>query len=99
MIDDSDGFAADLGHILDASGVGVVLDHVPAADGATPDEALSGGEDYELVFTCPPGTPVEAEFATRGLRPPIRVGTIAAESVRLLKGEPLTARGWEHPVG
>ena len=51
MIDVSDGLVADLGHIADASGVGYVLDAVPVAEGATEDQALHGGEDYELVFT------------------------------------------------
>jgi thiamine-monophosphate kinase len=51
MIDVSDGLVADLGHIADASGVGYLLDAVPVAEGATEDQALHGGEDYELVFT------------------------------------------------
>ena len=53
MIDVSDGLCADLGHLADASGVGVALDQVPVGEGATLDEALTGGEDYELVFTAP----------------------------------------------
>ena len=51
MIDVSDGLVADLGHIADASGVGYVLDAVPAAAGASEDQALHGGEDFELAFT------------------------------------------------
>jgi thiamine-monophosphate kinase len=51
MIDVSDGLVADLGHIADASGVGYVLDAVPVAPGATEEQALHGGDDYELVFT------------------------------------------------
>lgn len=64
MLDISDGLLADLGHILDASHVGAELDldQIPlsktfqqALDGnpALIDLALSGGEDYELVFTSP----------------------------------------------
>ncbi len=49
MIDVSDGLLADLGHVADASEVGFRLDEVPVAVGATLDEALGGGEDYELV--------------------------------------------------
>jgi len=63
-IDLSDGLLGDLGHILAASGVGARLD----AD-ALPRSALlaaqplalqrqcglAGGDDYELVFTAPPG--------------------------------------------
>jgi thiamine-monophosphate kinase len=67
MIDISDGLLADLGHILDLSGVGarLFLDRLPlSADylerySATSEDIyylpLSGGEDYELLFTTPPG--------------------------------------------
>jgi thiamine-monophosphate kinase len=55
MIDVSDGLVADLNHLARASNVGYVLDDVPIAEGATTDQALHGGEDYELVYTGPPG--------------------------------------------
>jgi len=51
MIDVSDGLVSDLGHIADASHIGYDLDDVPVADGATREQALHGGEDFELVFT------------------------------------------------
>jgi thiamine-monophosphate kinase len=51
MIDVSDGLVADLNHIAEASGVGYELRDVPVADGATEEQALHGGEDFELVFT------------------------------------------------
>ena len=50
MIDISDGLALDLHRLADASDVGFALESVPVADGATLEEALGGGEDYELLI-------------------------------------------------
>lgn len=61
-IDISDGLAADLGHILEQSGVGAMVDleRLPLSDSLKQlDEtevqqlALSAGDDYELCFTVP----------------------------------------------
>ena len=50
-IDISDGLVAELSHLAAASRVRIVLDDkaVPVADAATLDEALRGGEEYELA--------------------------------------------------
>lgn len=72
MIDISDGLAADLGHILEMSGVGarLLLDEIPLSPfyrEAIPRYAsdpyrlaLGGGEDYELLFTVSPAAREEA---------------------------------------
>jgi len=102
MIDVSDGLALDLHRLADASGVGFELGGVPVADGATLDEALSGGEDYELVLTVPAGgqEALEAGFDAAGLRAPVRLGvTVADTTQRLLRGEPLERLGWQHTLG
>ncbi|EQD52559.1 thiamine-monophosphate kinase [mine drainage metagenome] len=56
-IDVSDGFAQDLGHLLEASQVGaaVDLDRIPRdrRDPNSLNRALFGGDDYELCFTVP----------------------------------------------
>jgi thiamine-monophosphate kinase len=100
MVDVSDGLAADVGHLADASGVGVALDEVPVAAGATLDEALGGGEDYELVLASADPEGLVAAFAEARLRPPVRIGTCVADAeVRMLRGAPLPVVGWEHPFG
>ena len=89
MIDVSDGLVADLGHIADESAVGFALDEVPVAPGATLEQALTGGEDYELIFTAPVGR----------LPMGLRIGVCTAErSERTLAGQalPVDAGGWEH---
>jgi thiamine-monophosphate kinase len=63
-IDISDGLVADLGHILEASHVGAVLevDRLPLSTALQKikdkkygwELALTGGDDYELCFTLPP---------------------------------------------
>lgn len=58
-IDVSDGCLQDLSHILQASHVGAEIDSraIPVADGATLDDALWGGDDYELLITAPKALP------------------------------------------
>jgi thiamine-monophosphate kinase len=97
-IDVSDGLAADLGHVLDASGVGARVDvdalprsvafrlAVPRA--AQRELALAGGDDYELAFSCA-ADQVErlaAEAAASGTRI-TRIGTVeAGRGLRLVDG-------------
>ena len=95
MIDVSDGLAADLMHIADASGIGFELDGVPVASGATQDEALGGGEDYELIFCAPDADRVAQAFAA--LRSPVWIGScVASTGHRRLAGQVLAGRGWQH---
>ena len=96
-IDISDGFAADIDRLARASGVGIALDQVPVFEGATREEALHGGEDYELVVATPDPQALVGAFLAVGLRPPVAVGrcTDGAGPV-VLDGEPLPPRGWVH---
>ncbi len=54
MMDVSDGLAQDLSHICEESKVSAIIDAeaIPVACGANFEQALSGGEDYELLFTA-----------------------------------------------
>lgn len=74
MVDVSDGLLGDLRHISRASGVGAEIwaKEVPAGSACleiaaalgveASDWALSGGEDYELLFTVPPDVFPELEM-------------------------------------
>ncbi len=64
-IDLSDGLLSDLRHVCDASRLSarITVDNVPLAEGLRQNFArwamewgLAGGEDYELLFTCPART-------------------------------------------
>jgi thiamine-monophosphate kinase len=100
-IDVSDGLAGDVGHLADASGVGVVLDErelagdralVEAAGalGQDPvDLALHGGEDYALVVSSP--------VAIDGFR---RIGHVVGARGLMLRGpggdRRIEPRGFDH---
>jgi len=56
MMDLSDGLGADLPRLAKASGVGfaIEMENLPLARGAKVDNAISEGEDYELLFAISP---------------------------------------------
>jgi thiamine-monophosphate kinase len=102
MIDVSDGLALDLHRLADASEVGFSLDDVPVAAGATFEEALGGGEDYELLLAVAELDldALEARFDEAGLREPIRLGRIVEDiELRVLGTSPLERLGWQHRIG
>ena len=110
-IDLSDGLVGDLGHLLQRSGVGAVVqvDELPrsATLAAQPVDVqqqclLAGGDDYELLFTAPPRhyEAVRAAGAHAGVAV-TRIGSIEpGRALQLLDrtGAPLTARfsGFDH---
>ena len=110
MIDISDGLSSDLLHICKDSNVGCVLyeEKIPINDEARQFAyklqldptacALSGGEDYELLFTIS-----QADYETIKSNPSISViGYITAESegknliTRGGNKHALIAQGWNH---
>jgi thiamine-monophosphate kinase len=94
-MDLSDGLSLDLRRMCIASRVSAVIEAPPVFPGASLDQALHGGEDYELLFTLRPGRRPPAQFDELPLT---RIGTIAkgrAGSV-LLDGKPLPPLGYDH---
>jgi thiamine-monophosphate kinase len=99
MVDVSDGLADDLGRLAQASGVGFRLEHVPVADGATEEDALGGGEDYELAMAVEDPVRLAQAFEARGLEAPITIGRCVADpGERTWRGRAVTG-GWEHHFG
>ena len=90
LIDTSDGIATDLYHICRASGVGARIPAAavpvsPRVTAAAPhlgrdplDLALTGGEDYLLLFTATPEMAgrLPASFSRAGLAAPLPLGRI-----------------------
>ncbi|MGZ8414924.1 MAG: thiamine-phosphate kinase [Gemmatirosa sp.] len=69
LVDVSDGLAADVRHLAVAGRVRIVIEEgrVPRLAGATPADALAGGEEYELALAAPPELDVEAFTGRFGL--------------------------------
>jgi len=111
-IDVSDGLAADLGHLLEAGGVGARLQmaRIPVSpwvyDTLGEDKAwhaaLASGDDYELCFTVPPERADALEKGWQHLKCPLTpVGVIEqAPGLRCLRPDGselhLGSRGYEH---
>jgi thiamine-monophosphate kinase len=106
-MDISDGLALDLARLCDASSakisIAAELDEaaLPIARGATLAQAMTGGEDYELLFTAPPHGGIPAKLGGVAVT---RIGRITDRK----RGQPqltlvsasgkrstLAARGWE----
>jgi thiamine-monophosphate kinase len=101
MLDVSDGLTGDLGHILDASHVGAVIDlgAVPRSPlmaalltGAERTVArqclLAGGDDYELCFTAAPAASAQIAAIARELGLPLtRIGEIVAGCDLVIRDE------------
>lgn len=115
MIDVSDGLLSDTLHILEESKVGaeIWVDHLPLSKGylrwvntysKDPYQiALSGGEDYELLFTAPPKWKGKILSLSRSIKIPItHVGKILPfkEGIQLVGiggvKIPLNQLGFDH---
>jgi thiamine-monophosphate kinase len=93
-MDLSDGLSLDLRRLCEASKVGAEIDLVPVAESATIEQALHGGEDYELLFTAPSSVHVPAEIA--GV-PVTKIGCVTGRAdVITYQGSNLEPIGFDH---
>jgi thiamine-monophosphate kinase len=110
-IDVSDGLASDLGHILERSRVGALVHYEAIPEDASFKDiknpslerrcVLSGGDDYELLFTAARAARSKVEALSTKLRLPLsRIGEIIrGRSLTVLDGEgrPMKfSRGYDH---
>lgn len=99
-IDLSDGISTDLMRLCEESGVAAEIDAdlLPIFPGATLEQALHGGEDYELLFTAPESARLPKAIA--GV-PVTRVGRILRRAGKRTSITLKSARGSKalHPMG
>jgi len=95
-MDISDGLSLDLARLCAESNVSAsLLSPLPIAPGATLDDALHGGEDYELLFTAPARKKLPPEIT--GLRITKIGSIIPCQSVSItLDEQPLPPKGFDH---
>lgn len=112
-LDVSDGLVADLGHLCASSGLSAVIeeDKVPlspaartavAGNTALIENVLTGGDDYEILFTAPASAAKVLEHRAAESKTPItRIGrTAAGKGVSVVdaagKRRVLARGGWTH---
>ena len=99
-IDLSDGLSTDLAHLCKESRVGAEVwqDRLPLGAGAKLEQALHGGEDYELLFAAPARVKVPAVIAGTAVTPVGRL--VRGSGIWLVDRDGERRRlkpgGWEH---
>jgi thiamine-monophosphate kinase len=94
-MDLSDGLSLDLHRLCKASGLSAEIEPPPLFRGATLEQALHGGEDYELLFTARARRPVPERFESIRLT---RIGTMRKGRVGEIRmnDAALEPRGYDH---
>lgn len=96
MMDLSDGLAKDLPRLAEASACGFELDFgaLPSSEGCGVDEALTDGEDYELLMAVAPERVADLSAAWARQFPKLEL-TVIGRLVERGKGIELRG-GWDH---
>jgi thiamine-monophosphate kinase len=102
MMDLSDGVGADLPRLARASKVGfdIRIENLPLARGATIDNAISEGEDYELLFAVSPRdrSSLEREWRRKFPKLPLtRIGSLNRKSQSAKRKLPLGYVHFQQP--
>ncbi len=94
-MDLSDGLSSDLHRLCLASKVSADIEAPPLFRGATLQQGLHGGEDYELLFTAPPNQRIPA--AHEGI-PLTKIGVICRGNHGVVRfaEQPLPVKGYDH---
>ncbi len=108
-IDVSDGLVADLNHLLTASGLGaeiathrIPLSHAAAKQRGVIEAALTGGDDYELLFTAhPEQRPAIQAISQQQSIALTAIGCVDESGILNItdeQGHPITVEGggWKH---
>ncbi len=102
-IDISDGLSVDLEHLCKECGLRAEVDAalLPVHGSATMEDALHGGDDYELLFTASPSTHVPRRIASvpvRCIGRMLRCRSEKPQMTLLRDGHllPLKSEGWQH---
>ncbi len=112
-LDVSDGLIADAGHLAKTSGLGIQIqaDSVPlsslgeeARAAGRLEELLTGGDDYQALFTIDPSDIDHVQNRARKELRLTRIGTVMSElmpgQVQVVAGDgqeiPIKVEGWDH---
>jgi thiamine-monophosphate kinase len=98
MMDLSDGLGVDLPRLARASKVGFTIDKnsLPRAPGVTIDNAISDGEDYELLFAISPRDGKRIKVAWRTKFPKVPLTRIGSLNQKLKNGNRQFPSGYVH---
>jgi thiamine-monophosphate kinase len=96
MMDLSDGLASDLPRLAKASAAGFEIDFgsLPKNEGCSQEQALTDGEDYELLFALSYDDGPKLEQAWREVFPDLPITCIGRLTAQ--KGDPFQKPGYDH---